>query len=131
MVEPVPSLEKVLKEKSLVKITLEEFHRQRKELLRNLLPSFIEGFPVTILGALACETPVVTIPVGDIPEIIRNLETGILAEPSNPIHLAEPIQYLLENANVRSKMAHEGRKHVMEQYSLETKSKNYTQSMNN
>ena len=27
VVEPVPSLEKVLKEKSLVEITLEEFHR--------------------------------------------------------------------------------------------------------
>ena len=34
VVEPVPSLEKVLKEKSLVEITLEEFHRQRKELSR-------------------------------------------------------------------------------------------------
>ena len=34
VVEPVPSLERVLKEKSLVEITLEEFHRQRKELSR-------------------------------------------------------------------------------------------------
>jgi len=34
VVEPVPSLERVLNEKSLVEITLEEFHRQRKELSR-------------------------------------------------------------------------------------------------
>ncbi|MGB9758814.1 MAG: AbrB/MazE/SpoVT family DNA-binding domain-containing protein [Thermoproteota archaeon] len=35
IVEPVPSLEEVLAEKPLVEITLEEFHKFRKELSRN------------------------------------------------------------------------------------------------
>lgn len=34
VVEPVPSLEEVLKEPSSVEITLEEFHKLRKELSR-------------------------------------------------------------------------------------------------
>jgi bifunctional DNA-binding transcriptional regulator/antitoxin component of YhaV-PrlF toxin-antitoxin module len=35
VVEPVPSLEEVLKESLPVEITLEEFHKHRKELSRN------------------------------------------------------------------------------------------------
>ncbi len=34
VVEPIPSLEEVLKEKPSIKITLEEFHSFRKELSR-------------------------------------------------------------------------------------------------
>jgi AbrB family looped-hinge helix DNA binding protein len=34
VVEPVPSLEEVLKEPPIVEVTLEEFHKHRKELSR-------------------------------------------------------------------------------------------------
>lgn len=56
-----------------------------------ILPSFAEGFPVTILEALACETPVITTPVGGIPEIVRNHETGILIQQNNSAYLAKAI----------------------------------------
>jgi glycosyltransferase involved in cell wall biosynthesis len=84
-----------------------------------ILPSFNEGFPVTILEALACKTPVIATPVGGIPEIIKNHETGILVPQHDPKTLAKAIQYLLENKDIRLKMGHEGRKRVIKQYSLE------------
>jgi len=84
-----------------------------------VLPSFAEGFPVTILEALSCETPVIATPVGGIPEIIQNYKTGILVPTGNSAVLAKAIDYLLKNRDVRLKMACEGRKLVERRYSLE------------
>lgn len=83
-----------------------------------ILPSFAEGSPVTILEALACETPVIATPVGGIPEIIKNHETGILVRPEAH-HLAEAIQYLIENKYMRLKMGRKGRIYVIKEHSLE------------
>jgi glycosyltransferase involved in cell wall biosynthesis len=85
-----------------------------------ILPSFAEGFPVTVLEALSCETPVIATDVGGIQELIKNCETGILVPPGDYIQLAKAIQYLLENADIRLKMARKGRELVIKQYSLET-----------
>ncbi|MEM2522664.1 MAG: glycosyltransferase family 4 protein [Candidatus Bathyarchaeia archaeon] len=87
-----------------------------------ILPSFAEGTPVTILEALACETPVIATPVGGIPEIIKNHETGILVRPEAH-HLAEAIQYLIENKYMRLKMGRKGRMYVIKEHSLEVVAK--------
>jgi glycosyltransferase involved in cell wall biosynthesis len=88
-----------------------------------VLPSFIEGFPVTLLEALSCETPVIATPVGGIPEIIKNHKTGILIPTGDSTRLAEAIQYLLENKDIRLKMGREGRTLVTKHHSLEVAAK--------
>jgi glycosyltransferase involved in cell wall biosynthesis len=84
-----------------------------------ILPSFWEAFPVVILEALACETPVIATPVGGIPEVIRSFKDGILVPLNNPIKLAEAINYLLEHDNVRIKMGQSGREHVVNNFSVD------------
>jgi len=83
-----------------------------------VLPSLLEGFGIVLLEALSCETPVVATSVGGIPEIVKNHQNGILAPPNKPRELAEAIQYLLDNGDVRTRMGKEGRKTVISKFSL-------------
>jgi len=84
-----------------------------------ILPSLSEAFPVVVLEALACETPIVATPVGGIPEIVQNQKNGLLIPPNNSLKLAEAIEYLLSNKSARISMGKEGRKNVIENFSLQ------------
>ncbi len=43
-----------------------------------VLPSFVEAFPMVILEAFACGVPVIGTRVGDVPDMIRDGENGLL-----------------------------------------------------
>jgi rhamnosyl/mannosyltransferase len=74
---------------------------------------------VSVLEALSCETPVIASNIGGIPEIVENYKNGILFPPNNALRLAEAIQYLLENENVRKKFGQEGKQRIAENFSSE------------
>ncbi len=84
-----------------------------------VLPSFTEAFGIVLLEALACGTPAVSTRVGGIPEIVQNHENGILVPPNNPLKLADAIQYLIDNKDVRNRMAKKGRIWVVKNFSLD------------
>ena len=70
------------------------------ELQLFVLPSFTEGGPVTVPEAMACGTPVLATPVGYVPELIRDGETGFILEDNSPECIAEGILRALDYPNL-------------------------------
>jgi N-acetyl-alpha-D-glucosaminyl L-malate synthase BshA len=66
-----------------------------------VLPSLQEGFPNTLLEAMASGLPIIATNVGGIPEIIKNGENGFLVEPKNSEAIAEKVLCFLENNELR------------------------------
>jgi glycosyltransferase involved in cell wall biosynthesis len=70
-------------------------HDELPELLNRLkllvLPSYTEGVPTIILEAMACGVPVVATPVGGIPDVVRDGETGFILEDNTPPEIARVI----------------------------------------
>jgi len=69
-----------------------------------VLPSYAEGLPTVILEAMSAEVPVITTPVGDIPDIIHHGETGIFVNPGDIKALTNSILTLLQDKGLRRKI---------------------------
>jgi glycosyltransferase involved in cell wall biosynthesis len=70
-----------------------------------ILPSYGENLPYSLLEAMAIGLPVVTTPVGAIPEIIENGYNGFLIEPGDYDSLARRIVQILDEPALREKMS--------------------------
>jgi glycosyltransferase involved in cell wall biosynthesis len=65
-----------------------------------VLPSNYEGVPISIIEAMGTGLPIIASKVGGIPNIIKDGETGLLCE-TNPESIAESIEKLVDNTNLR------------------------------
>jgi len=116
-------LAKKVNEKNIHKVTFmgaQQPHEMLKLFQKasiSVQPSLSEALSMAILESLSCETPVVASNVGGIPDIIRDHENGILVPPNDPVKLAEGIQYLLDNVEIRRKLGKEGRRLIVEEFS--------------
>jgi len=52
-----------------------------------ILPTYEEGMPMTILEAFSYGKPVITTPVGSIPEVVQHNKNGILFTPGDTAQL--------------------------------------------
>jgi glycosyltransferase involved in cell wall biosynthesis len=77
-----------------------------------VLPSLSEGFPVTILEAMACGLPVVATRVGGIPDIIDDDANGYLIDTKNPEQIAEALLKLLQDKQLRKDISENNREGV-------------------
>jgi glycosyltransferase involved in cell wall biosynthesis len=81
-------------------ISDEEFLTYLNELKLFVLPSYTEGLPYTLLEAMACGTPVLATPVGAIPDVIKDGETGFIMENNSPECIAKNIVMALSHPNI-------------------------------
>jgi glycosyltransferase involved in cell wall biosynthesis len=66
-----------------------------------VIPSeWYEGFPMVVLEAYACGTPVVASRIGSLAEIVKDGYTGLAFEPGNDTDLSDKIRFLLSNPGV-------------------------------
>ena len=84
-----------------------------------VLPSWIEGLPVTILEAMAARKPVVATSVGGVPELVLDGETGILVSPRDVLGLSKAIQSLLDQPDIAHQMGNKGYEYVHKEFTHE------------
>lgn len=68
-----------------------------------VLASKWEGSPLVVRESIAVGTPVVSPAVGDVPEIVKRFNAGIIVEGDDPSSLAEGIEVLLSDATLSSR----------------------------
>jgi glycosyltransferase involved in cell wall biosynthesis len=88
------------------------FRSDVKALLANsdvfVLPSLIEGLPLSVLEAMAACRPVVATAISGTDEVVRHRTTGLLVPPSDPDALAGAIQEILRDQALAGRLARAG-----------------------
>jgi len=81
------------------------------------LPSYREGLPKSLLEAAACGLPIVTTDVPGCREIVQHQKTGLLVPVRNVLDLADALEKLLKDENLRHRLGKEARLSVENHFS--------------
>ena len=88
--------------------------QQQADLL--CLPTYGDANPWALLEAMACGTPVVSTPVGGIPDLLDGGGAGVLVPYGDPRALGEAVRALLEDPLRRAQLADRARRRCEERY---------------
>ena len=92
---------------------------------RCLLPAVVVGGDaVSVLEAMACGLPVVASDVGDISRAIDDGTTGYVVPAKSPAKLADALERLLTDRELRVSMGQEGRRRVVAKFSQKVMARN-------
>ena len=96
-----------------------------------ILTSDSEGTPNVILEAMAAGIPIVSTKVGNVPFFMENDVHGYLVDKSDENELFNKVEVLIENPGLRDTMGENGRKMILDKFTVSALSKNiinlYTQ----
>jgi len=84
-----------------------------------VLPSSHEGLPVSLLEVMTVGRTMIATPVGGVPEVVRDGVNGLLVPPREPKALAQAIERLATDMELRRRLEVEARDTVRRDYSIE------------
>jgi glycosyltransferase involved in cell wall biosynthesis len=76
-----------------------------------------EGLPMAILEGMASSLPIIATPVGDVPVMVRDGQTGVMVPPENAGLLASAIVALLRDPTRRERLGTAARKLIEDEFS--------------
>jgi len=83
------------------------------------LPSYREGLPKALLEAASSGRPIVTTDTIGCREVVRHGENGLLVPLRSTSELADALQYLIENPEIRQHMGLMGRALAVKEFAVE------------
>lgn len=83
-----------------------------------ILPSYYEGLPMSILEAMAYGLPVISTPIAGIPEAVEDGVSGFLIPPGDAHALADRINMLANDKELREKMGAESYRIAKEKFDI-------------
>jgi glycosyltransferase involved in cell wall biosynthesis len=92
---------------------VDDVHQERCAMDIFLLPSISEGFPLSIMEAMAAGLPVAASEAGGIPEIVRHGETGLLFPARDPDAIAGAVTEMLSDFEASVEMGIRGRQRLI------------------
>ena len=84
-----------------------------------MFPSYREGLPKALIEAAAASRAVITTDVPGCRDVIIPDKSGILVPVKDSKKLADAIEYLIDNPEVRVSMGKEGRKFAEDNFKIE------------
>ena len=84
------------------------------------LPSYAEGFPMAVLDAWAYGLPVITTPVGGIPDIAEDGKNMLLFDAGDTEKLAYNMKVLIDNEDLRNQIINESIKLAKTTFNIDT-----------
>lgn len=84
------------------------------------LPSYAEGFPMSVLDAWSYGLPVITTPVGGIPDVARDGDNMLLFKPGDVNGLAECMERMITDRELRDKISRASLEFARTTFNIET-----------
>ncbi len=84
-----------------------------------VLPSRLEGFPVTVAEAMLAGLPVIATDVGSVREAVQPGVTGWIVPPNDPDALAQAIDELVDDRSAAATMGERGREIARSRFTMD------------
>lgn len=83
-----------------------------------VFPTYNDAFPLVNLEAMEYKLPIVTTDEGGIPDVVKNGENGLIAKKKDAVSLADCMEKLLEDKDLREKMGENGYRKFKSNFTL-------------